>query len=111
MAAAVSSLCRTFPQSFIHWLVGCEDHRPLPQVPIVHDTEEHVGRPARRPISDLIDDEELRVRVGGQRFLEISALAGFRKVLQYEVELVDSLEEWECTLRAQQPQTGGSAAK
>ena len=44
--------------------------------------EEHVGsvRPVGQ-ISDLIDDEDVRVRVGGQRFLEISTLAGVREVL------------------------------
>src|SRR6266852_2485500 len=44
--------------------------------------EEHVGgvRPVGQ-ISDLIDDEDVRVRVGCQRFLEISTLAGVREVL------------------------------
>jgi hypothetical protein len=32
-------------------------------------------------LSDLIDDEDVRMRVGGQRFLEISTLAGVREVL------------------------------
>src|SRR5690348_8305238 len=43
--------------------------------------EEYVGsvRPVGQ-ISDLIDDEDVRVRVGGQRFLEISTLAGVREV-------------------------------
>src|SRR5260370_31036956 len=44
--------------------------------------EEHVGsvRPIGQ-ISDLIDDEDVGVRVGAQRFLEISTLAGVREVL------------------------------
>jgi hypothetical protein len=64
----------------IQWLVGCV--RPFPQVPIIHDTEEHVGsvRPVGQ-ISHLIDDEDVRVQVGCQRFLEISTLVGVREVL------------------------------
>jgi hypothetical protein len=44
--------------------------------------EEHVGgvRPVGQ-ISDLIDGEDVRARVGCQRFLEISTLAGVREVL------------------------------
>jgi hypothetical protein len=44
--------------------------------------EEHVGgvRPVGQ-ISDRIDDEDVRVRVGCQRLLEISTLAGVREVL------------------------------
>jgi len=44
--------------------------------------EEHVGsvRPVGQ-ISNLIDDEDVRVRVGCQRFMEISTLAGVREVL------------------------------
>src|SRR5260370_20194186 len=44
--------------------------------------EKYVGgvRPVGQ-ISDLIDDEDVRVRVGCQRFLEISTLAGVREVL------------------------------
>ena len=51
-------------------------------MPIVHYMEEHVGgvRPVGQ-ISDLIDGEDVRVRVGCQRFLEISTLAGVREVL------------------------------
>ena len=44
--------------------------------------EEHVGsvRPVGQ-ISNLIDNEGVRVRVGCQRLLEISTLAGIREVL------------------------------
>jgi hypothetical protein len=51
--------------------------------------EEHVGsvRPVGQ-ISDLIDDENVRVRVGGQRFLEISTLAGVREDL---IQCLDSM--------------------
>jgi hypothetical protein len=44
--------------------------------------EEHIGsvRPVGQ-IANLIDDEDVRVRVGCQRFLEASTIAGVREVL------------------------------
>ena len=50
-------------------------------MPIIHDMEEHVGsfRPVGQ-IADFVDHQHVSVRVGCQRFLEISTLAGVREV-------------------------------
>jgi len=60
MAAAISSSCN-YLSPLSQWLVGCEDHRPFLQVPIVHHMEEHVGSlwPVGQ-IADLVDHQNVR---------------------------------------------------
>jgi hypothetical protein len=72
MAAARSSSCNTFP----HWFSGllvAKNHGPLIQMSDVDHVERHVG--GIRPVGQipyLIDDQNMRVRVGGQRLMEVS---------------------------------------
>ena len=67
---------------FTQGLVGSEDHGPLTQVPVVHDMKKDVGGvlPIGQ-VADLVDDQHVRVRVGGQRLLELSLGAGVGETL------------------------------
>ena len=66
---------------FIQRFIGSEDHRPFVQVAVVHHMEKDVGGVLRiGQVSDLVNDQHMRVRVGGQRLLEFSLDAGVGEI-------------------------------
>jgi hypothetical protein len=61
-------------------LVRREQHRPLLEVSVVDDVEEHVGGVVRvREAADLVDDENVGARVVEQAFPEASLVRSDRR--------------------------------
>ncbi len=63
-------------------LVGREDHRALAAMAVVDHVEEHVCRVgAVGQVTDLIDDEDCRMGVGGERVGETALAKGGRELI------------------------------
>jgi hypothetical protein len=63
-------------------LVGGEDHRALTDVPLIDDVKEDVGRVvAVGEVSDLIDDEQVRLEIPREGLAQVTPTAGGGQVI------------------------------